>query len=224
MQMIEAKRRERLVEWLDQIFRDVQQLIINDHVFWELQRIVRANDEFRKASGLFTRWMADGYAQSATIGVRRQAKGQDQSISLKGFLSEVEKYPALISRSNYMSLYDGKEPFVKEMGERDFDKIAGKDSGEIPVSLVQSQLGSLAEALSGIEQYADRRVAHFDKRGTAQPLPTFSELSDAIKAIEKIVILYWRLLKGGSMTTMLPVIIFDWKDIFRFAWEPLSPE
>ena len=76
------------------------------------------------------------------------------------------------------------------------------------------------DALSRIEQYADRRIAHFDKREPARPFPTFSDLSDAVKALEKIVILYWRLLKGPSMSTMLPEILFDWKDVFRFAWEP----
>ena len=45
MQMTEAQRRERLIKWLEQIYRDVQQLLINDHLFWELQEIVRSNDE-----------------------------------------------------------------------------------------------------------------------------------------------------------------------------------
>ena len=106
------------------------------------------------------------------------------------------------------------------MGQLDFDEVAGKGSDQIPVSLIDQQLQRIADASARLEEYADRRVAHFDKRGPARPLPTFSELSAAIGTLEEIVILYSRLLKGGSLSTMLPTIIFDWKDVFRFAWEP----
>lgn len=38
--------------------------------------------------------------------------------------------------------------------------------------------------------------------------------------MENLVILYWRLLKGANITTLLPAIVFDWQDVFRFAWKP----
>jgi hypothetical protein len=76
------------------------------------------------------------------------------------------------------------------------------------------------EAAEGLEHYVDRRVAHYDKKDLARPVPKFSDLTDALKALEKVVILYWRLLKGPSMTTIVPIIMYDWKDIFRFAWQP----
>jgi hypothetical protein len=75
-------------------------------------------------------------------------------------------------------------------------------------------------AVEKIEHYVDRRVAHYDKRDLARPVPKFVELTDALKALERIVILYWRLLKGPSFSTILPAILYDWKDIFRFVWEP----
>jgi hypothetical protein len=98
--MTEAERRERVIKWLEQIFADVQRLLINDHIFWKLQEVVSANDEFLKASGLFTQWIAEGYSKSALISLRRQAKRQDESISQKGFLAEVAKYPSLVSRAH----------------------------------------------------------------------------------------------------------------------------
>jgi hypothetical protein len=47
-----------------------------------------------------------------------------------------------------------------------------------------------------------------------------ADLLSRYAAQVKIVTLYWRLLKGPSMSTMLPEILFDWKDVFRFAWAP----
>jgi hypothetical protein len=60
--MTEAERRDRLISWLEEIKRGVEQLKVSEYLFWELQEIVRQNDNFRDASGLFTRWIADGFS------------------------------------------------------------------------------------------------------------------------------------------------------------------
>jgi hypothetical protein len=105
--MTEEEQRARLIQRLDKIYSQVQQLLVNDHIFWEFQRVVSENAHFLRASGLFTRWVADGYVHSAVIGLRRQIKAQAGSISLKGFLREIQECPQLISREHYMSLYKG---------------------------------------------------------------------------------------------------------------------
>jgi hypothetical protein len=86
MLMTEKERRERLIKWLDDIKREVEQLLISEYLFWELQKIATENDNFRDASGLFSRWIADGFRQSSMMAVRRQVKLNDASISLHGFL------------------------------------------------------------------------------------------------------------------------------------------
>ena len=74
VRMEEGDRRRRLIGWLEVIFADLQQLLLNDHLFWEFQGIVERNDEFLNASGLFTQFIASAYVQSATTGIRRQVK------------------------------------------------------------------------------------------------------------------------------------------------------
>jgi hypothetical protein len=221
--MVEVDRRTRLIGWLEVIFADVQQLLLNDHIFWELQEIVERNDEFLRASGLFTRFIASAYAQSAAIGIRRQIKANTDSVSIMRFLKEIQTYPDLVSRAHYMSLYKGLEDWRIELGQHDFDKVAGTGSKHLPPELVRQQIQEVNEAAENIEHYVDRRVAHHDKRGLARPMPKFDDIRDTLKVLESMVILYWRLLKGPSMSTMTPTILNDWKDIFRFAWEPTSP-
>ena len=218
--MTEEERRERLIKWLHDIKREVEHLLVSEYLFWELQKIVSENDKFRDASGLFTRWIADGFKQSSMMAVRRQVKLNDASISLRGFLEEIKSFPELVSRQYYMSLYEGQQRNVMHMGERDFDNLAGTDTDRLPAGLLEQQITELSRSAEGIEEFADRRVAHFDRREPAQPFPTFDDLTAAIKVQEKLVILYWRLLKGASMTTLLPAIIFDWQDVSRFAWKP----
>jgi hypothetical protein len=214
------QRRNRLIKHLERIAAEVQQLLIGDHLFWELQKIVRENDMFRNASGLFTRWIAEGYAQSAVLGVRRQSKLNRGSISLRGFLEEIKEYPDLVSRQHYMSLYAGKDERLMQMGEEDFDRVAGGGSVCIPIPLVEEHISEISASAAGIEKYADRRVAHYDRREPAMPFPTFVELTAAIKALDEIVVLYWRLLIGYQMDTLMPTILFDWQDVFRFPWQP----
>jgi len=217
--MTDAERLIRLIEWLETIYADVQQLLLDDHLFWEFQKIVEHNDQFLKASGLFTRFIATGYIRSAAIGVRRQAKSDNDSVSVVRFLCEVRDYPQIVSRQHYLGLYDGTEAWHVEIGQRDFDRIAGKRSPHVPSTFAEQQIHDVRAAVEKIEHYVDRRIAHHDKRQLARPVPTFSELTEALGALERIVILYWRLLKGPAMTTILPTILYDWKDVFRFAWE-----
>ena len=215
--MDETERRARLIQWLEVIFSDVQDLLLDDHVFWELQDIVRNNPQFVQASGLFTQWMASAFIQAAAVSVRRQAKSDDDSVSLKRFLLEIRKYPSLVSREHYISLFEGEDACLIEAGHREFDSVAGEGGPYVSGVLVEEQLRELDGVVKDIEHYVDRRIAHYDKRGLARPTPTFADLSSALKTIEKLVILYWQLLRGDAIT-ILPTVQYDWKDIFRFRW------
>src|SRR5580698_7069294 len=143
--MTEAERRDRLIKWLDHIKREIEELLISEHLFWELQKIVTENDKFRDASGLFTRWIADGFRQSSMMAIRRQVKRNDASISLRGFLEEIKKFPALVSRQHYMGLYASKPQFVVEMGQGDFDNLAGEGAVLLPATLLELQIIELCK-------------------------------------------------------------------------------
>ena len=112
----------------------------------------------------------------------------------------------------------GLKPGFIEADQRDFDSVAGEGGPYLSGVLVEEQLRELDGAVKDIEHYVDRRIAHYNKRGLARPTPTFADLGSTLKTLEKLVILYWQLLKGHGEITMLPTIQNDWKDIFRFPW------
>lgn len=196
--MDESARRDRLINWLEVVSRDVEDLLLDDHVFWQLQDVVRRNPRFATASGLFTQWMATAFVQATAIGVRRQAKADDDSVSLRRFLLGVQKYPSLVSREHYMSLFKGEHPDLIEAGQLEFDDVAGAGQPHLPSTIADGHLRELDGAVGGIEHYVDRRVAHYDKRGLARPTPTLGDLSDALKTIEKLVVLNRAGFSGGS--------------------------
>ena len=180
---------------------------------------MKANPKITQASGLFNQWMASSFVQSAAIGVRRQAKGGDDSVSLKRFLNEVKKYPDLISRQFYLAFFaDSPDWMMESSGHGYFDSLAGPGGAFVRTSVVDQQLTELDAAVSAIEHYVDRRVAHYDPRGLAKPVPTFNDLERALKCLEALVVFYWTLLKGGSMAGLTPAIQYHWKDVFEFAW------
>jgi HEPN superfamily AbiU2-like protein len=213
------QRRYRLIGWLDAIRADVEDLILDQHLFWKVQAIIKGNPRFTGEPGLFTHWMASSFAQASAIGVRRQAKSGDDSISLSRFLQEVRAYPSLVSREFYLSLFVDSPDWLKEAGADEFDAIAGKGAHQLPTARLDEQIQGLDAAVSAIEHYVDRRVAHYDQRGLARPVPTFKDLEDALKVLEGLVLFYWQLLKGGSISGgLLPTIQYDWQSVFTFPW------
>jgi hypothetical protein len=132
------QRRLRVIGWLDVITNDVQWLLIDQHIFYELQKIVRQNPRFAECDGLFTRWMASGFAQASALGIRRQArydKRYPDNISLLRFLTEVKDDPDLITRQHYLGLYKAQNaPLV--LGEGDFDNLAGAGSDRAAIGVI----------------------------------------------------------------------------------------
>ncbi len=196
--MNEDEKRARLIGWLETIFSEVQDLLLDDYIFWQLQGIVGQNPRFKDCSGMFRQWMASAFVQATAVGVRRQAKTGDDSVSLRRFLNEVQRCPSLVSRAQYMSLYQGLEPWRIELGKRDFDHVAGEGAAHIPKALIEQQIQELKQAIHGIEHYVDRRIAHYDRRGLlAQATPTFAELTQALRTLEKTVIQFARFSHGA---------------------------
>lgn len=213
------QRRARLIGWLEVVKQEIENLLLRHHIFEELQSIVRANEKFASASGLFNEWLALSYAQSATVGVRRHLKVGDDSVSLKRCLEEIKKYPELVSRDFYLAFFADSPEWVTSMaGHKYFDSISDETGKHIAVQLIDKQLADLEAAAGSIEHYVDRRIAHYDKRGLARPVPTFKDLEDALRALETLVIFYWTLLKGSGLVGLTPTIQYHWQDVLEFAW------
>ena len=48
-------------KWLDTIFADIQGLLVNRYIFWEVQKIIQANPKIQMGS-LFYEWMGNIYS------------------------------------------------------------------------------------------------------------------------------------------------------------------
>jgi hypothetical protein len=219
MEMTLEERRNRLRTWLDCIYSNVTEAVINQHIFWEVQDIIRDNPQLQNASSAFYVWMGSMFVHSTVLAVRRQLDTDKKSISLHRLLLELSKYPELISRDYHRSLYSqlAKE-FADDMATYTYDKNVGVDATTLDPAAVQQEIDSLKSASEKLHHYADRVVAHYDACGLQQPTPKFEELTECLSLMEKLVLRYLLLLKGASQEKLLPTFLYDWKEVFRTPW------
>ena len=216
------QRRERALGWLETIYKDVQELVVHNHVFWEVQNIIKKNQRLADTPSVFYDCLALTFSQSATVTVRRHSKLNKQSVSLHRLLEELRQYPKIITRDYFVGLY-GLDRLEQKRANRAFDKLAGKDAGHLDPGRVQDDIDELKKGTKPIEDFVDRRVAHYDPRPLKYGQPKFDQLTDAIHCLEKLTLRCSLVLKAESAATMLPTFQYDWKAIFKFPWiEPAS--
>lgn len=215
------QRIEKWVRWLKASERQISNLVVYDHVYSETIEILKANPELSKPS-IFYDFLFASYAASAVMGVRRQVKSHKDSYSLRGLLDEIQDNPTLLTRDYYRSLYeDSFHPFPPII-DTEFDHFcASPGAAHIDPALVCSDIASLESAVSKIEPFADKVVAHHDRQEPTQP-PNWIDLSNAIKTLEQICLRYRLLLTARGGDSMVPAFQYDWKAIFYTPWIKLE--
>lgn len=196
------------------IHDDIQSLLVNRNIFWEVQKIIKNNKAIQKPS-TFYKYLGDTYVAYSAIAIRRQIKNDKRSISFVRLLTEIMEDPKPLSRTYFKSFYVGST--VETFADSDFDKIAGANKDHICPVMVRNDLEALKLHATKIEDFADKRIAHHDKK---QPknLPTFNEVDDCINLLDQMYVKYHLVFHASAMTTLMPVYQYDWKAIFLVPW------
>lgn len=205
-------------KWIDVILSEITKLSIDRHIFWEVQDIINNNPKIQKPSSFYD-FLRNIYGVSAVMGVRKQVKIDKDSISLAKLLQEICETPKILSRARFFANFKGST--VEKFNSRNFDKFAGKTGDHVDPELIKLDLGELKSKAQECEKYADRRVAHFDKKAISN-IPTFTDLDNCIDFLEKLMKKYYLLFRASSLTSILPVSQnkYDWKAIFKEVWIP----
>ncbi len=202
------------LRWLDVIKLEVQDLVIAKRTFHEVQALIRDNPLLHQPTSFYD-FLARTYVSHVVSGVRRQIKCSDQSISMAGLLEEMIEEPQILSRNYFVGLYNGSG--VESLADADFNNFAAVGLPHIDPSLVSADLTQLREASQRCEDYADKRVAHRDKREPKE-LPTLNEVDSCIDLLDKLYVKYFLLFHAKSMESLLPTRQYDWKAVFRVPW------
>ncbi len=200
-------------QWLSAIYVDIQQALINRHIFKETMAVIEANPKIQ-SDDTFYSWMRMVYSQAAVVAVRRQIDQRDDVASMARLLTEISRSPSVLSREKFVSLYTNMPP---EMGHRGFDKFAGAGEPNINASLVEKDLQELRAKAASVKLFSHKRVAHYDQKAF-DAVPTWKELDECLDLLETLLKKYLLLFRAESHVQIVPVWQYDWKEIFRAPW------
>ncbi len=203
-------------KWLDVIHLEITSLSRYRNIFWEVQKIIKNNPKIQKPSS-FYEFLGASYIAFALMGIRRQIKINDDSISFARLLNEICDTPAILSRNRFIALYNGST--AERFANSDFDKFADKAGNHVDPSLVRKDLENLRNKFKELEKYADRKIAHLDRR-KPKIIPKLKDVDDCINYLEELTKKYILLFRAKSIVSILPTYQYDWKAIFREPWLP----
>lgn len=210
------KKLKKWLRWLDVIKGEVQELVVAKHTFHEVQKLIKSNPSLHQPSSFYD-YLSRTYVSHVVIGLRRQIKCDTQSISMARLFEEMVEMPETVTRSNYVDLYKGS--VVEAFADKDFNKFAAPEAPHIDPSFVAADLDHLRAASRSCEDFADKRLAHRDRREPKE-LPTFNEVDACIDLLDKLYVKYFLLFHASSMESLLPTWQYDWQAIFRVPWIP----
>lgn len=83
-----------------------------------------------------------------------------------------------------------------------------------PVDNVQALLKKFIERAGKVESFADRVIAHRDRRSPSHT-PTYNEIEDAISAMDELCVKCSLIVGGDYHATCKPTVQYGWLRIFR---------
>lgn len=214
--MTDDERYTVLNSELGTIYEEVQDLRVKQHIFWEVQEIVRANSNINVPNEFYT-CLEETYAASMSAAIRRQIDATKDTISFLRFLQAVEQQPTVVTRKRYRK-------FSTKLSEDEmnahFDLLVGAGNNNLAKPAVQCDIQALRDKTDALKDYANSLVTHRAKNPAAG-LASFRDIDAAIEGLEVLLKKYLNLFRFSVVSgTLLPVVIDNWKSIFRVPWIP----
>lgn len=206
---------EKWGRWIGAIHNDLVSSATSRQIYEETKRIIIDNPVLANGSTVFFDYLVRWYVDSAVMGLRRHVKIDRESISLAGLLQDIADNPTLLSRTHFVFL--SNRPEMHPYLNCTFDKYAGEGAAYVSSEAVRQEMDEFCNRSKRCETYADRVVAHLDKRAVTD-LPTFQEFYDAVDFAETLPKKYTLLIQGSSLRSVAAVIQEPWKAIFRVPW------
>lgn len=175
------------VVWIKQICSELTTLDYHDKLVTELNKIISENPALMEENPL-SEWMSWVHASDVALRIRRQVDGDNNAMSLRRLLEKLQPYANDLVRNRVEIRPEG----VSEQSMR--FAVCGEGRHTLDVS---ADIIALIDRTKCIVCYADRVVAHADRRGMPAP-PTWPEVHAAAEFIVSCAERYYLLLTGNS--------------------------
>lgn len=207
-------KRDKWERWFGEIRNQIYSAMESHLVYTEVSQIINANAVVARG-GVFVERLSLWYADHIIMAIRRQAKIDKQSVSLARLITEIGESPHLVGREHWRELMRGYA--VESLADSMFDRLAGAGEAHMKSAAISADLAQLAAMVKKCEAWADKRVAHHDKR-RAPKAPTHDEVKAALDAQGKMLQKYHVLVTGDAIAFTTPEIQYNWKAVFDISW------
>jgi hypothetical protein len=187
-----------------------------DRTIWRATRdMLEANPGFENPP-FFFHWITERYHATQALGVRRQMDADQVHQQTMGrLLVTLEQGAHHLTRDWFVSMYRD-DLWMKELGNRDFDRFAGPGGDTVPSSWFAELRSSLRMKVDPIRVFVNRRVAHIDGRDVTTPL--VHEVDEAIDALSAATIDLSLLLNAAGLLSPEPTMQFNWAEGMDLPW------
>jgi hypothetical protein len=209
--------RRKWKRWLKHIRGDLGGLLTAHDILECVLEIANNNVNVRSPN-LFLSWIVSNYSVRVAVGIRRLTDHDKRAISLYRLIEDISEHPKAITRSYYVSSYRDKKLARDGFADSDFDKFASRGSNLVSRHKLERDMKRLQKATDRIRRFTNKWFAHWDPRCRIRRLPTFEDAKESLEAIDKVFCKYYLLLKRGGLTTIKPVLQYDWKEPLRHPW------
>ncbi len=193
----------------------------HDRAMW--RAIVDGLEEQADANrGVFLDHYTRMYVDASAIAVRRIASEttDDHAISLGRLLTDIGANCGLITQKQFVARYEEpndteewRQRAARQQGEHDW-MVLGGPGDALNAERVAEDLERLRSTAASVSGFADRTIAHIDKRGVKDQ-PTFAELDRAVGTLGVVLGRYSVLVRGSQLAFYEPAIQLDWRSPFR---------
>jgi hypothetical protein len=157
------------------------------------------------------------YVAAVCSAIRRQLDTDSRSNSLVRSLQSIRNQPRLMDRARFVALHDdGRDPDPYFDANVAFNQYADPSKDFVDVGMLDLAISNLKAAAHPVEKFADRVIAHSDRRSAEI---AFGEIDHALEALDATVKQFWGLVHPGVMLhTTTPVMDLNFLRMFT---EPL---
>ncbi len=208
---------EKWTGWVEKIHSDLGNVVTDQTIFAGFREVIEANGAWIDSieGGLFIDFIRRNYAAAAFMGIRRQLKASDDSVSLMRLLNQVSAGADQITYDFYLSVFPKRAEGL-EWQRWTFDTLSS-DHERVSPEIVQADIAEIRSLNNTIEEIADRSVAHLDRRGTASVV-SFRDLRLSIEHFNQLACKYIAFFTSDGWTSLAPSFVFNWQEIFRHPW------
>jgi hypothetical protein len=209
--------------WVQRIKADLANVVNEQANFDRFRSVVEGNGEWIDENGgaRFIAFIKRSYAAAAFMGIRRQLKANDDSISLIRLLKQLASAAHQVTLDRYKELQaEGNAPPAWDWRKHALEALTdGTNLTVMSEAAVEADILQLRQLNERVEEIADRVIAHHDPRGSEAKV-SFDDLRASIDAfdetVHKYILLFTGIYYAGG--TLKASVAYDWEKIFRTPW------